>query len=130
MIKGLITNGIINFCSDVVYQQRISHRGLFQWPLMAVTMQMASVFPHQREVLKKCVKSQHAVKFDLQHQSESHQHLMEGILMSIVYLCLLTKCDYCGLLSCSQKTGMHGKEETFGHRSAFTLILCNMQLTL
>ena len=36
-----------------------------QCPLMAGTMQMASVFPHQREVLKKRVKFQHAVKFDL-----------------------------------------------------------------
>ena len=36
-----------------------------QCSLMAVTMQMASVFPHQRKVLKKRVKFQHAVKFDL-----------------------------------------------------------------
>lgn len=36
-----------------------------QCSLMTVTMQMASVLPHQSEVLKKRVKFQHAVKFDL-----------------------------------------------------------------
>ncbi len=36
-----------------------------QCSLMAGAMQMASVFPHQRELQKERVKFQHAVKFDL-----------------------------------------------------------------